>query len=359
VIGAEPVTHAVEFGLPPELVAQRPLACRDRCRLLCVQRDAPGALAERRFDTFDELLQPGDLLVRNVSRVLPARLLGQRPGGGAAEILLLEPATDGAWWALVRPGRKLLPGARVRLAPDVEIEIRAAEAGGRRLVAAAGGADLAAVAERLGRMPLPPYVRRAADAADRDDYQTVYARVPGSVAAPTAGLHFTPALLQRIAARGVRVADLVLHVGLGTFAPMRSADPRAHVMHWERFEIEPALLYQVEATRARGGRIVAVGTTVVRALESWHRVQAGAAGDDVVLESTPAGGVRGRTRLFLHPPDAIRSIDALVTNFHLPHSTLLLLVAAFAGTAATQAAYAHAIAARFRFYSYGDAMWIA
>jgi S-adenosylmethionine:tRNA ribosyltransferase-isomerase len=140
---------------------------------------------------------------------------------------------------------------------------------------------------------------------------------------------------------------------------MRSADPRAHVMHWERFEIEPALLYQVEATRARGGRIVAVGTTVVRALESWHRVQAGAAGDDVVLESTPAGGVRGRTRLFLHPPDAIRSIDALVTNFHLPHSTLLLLVAAFAGTAATQAAYAHAIAARFRFYSYGDAMWIA
>lgn len=205
----------LDFELPPELVAQRPLGARDQCRLLCVPRGAPAVPDERRFDALADLLRPGDLLVRNVSRVLPARLFGRRTSGGAAEVLLLEPAADGAWWALVRPGRKLGAGARVQVEPGVAIEIRAAGAGGRRLVGAVGG-DLAALAERHGVMPLPPYVRRAADAADRDDYQTVYARVPGSVASPTAGLHFTPALLERIAARGVRIADLVLHVGPGT-----------------------------------------------------------------------------------------------------------------------------------------------
>jgi S-adenosylmethionine:tRNA ribosyltransferase-isomerase len=357
VITAARAGDGLDFELPATLVAQRPLAERDRCRLLCVARERPGEWAERRFDELPSLLGPGDLLVRNVSRVLPARLLGRRAGGGAAEVLLLEPATDGAWWALVRPGRRLDRGARVRVGDEVDIEVRDVEAGGRRLVAAAGH-DLAAVAERHGRMPLPPYVDRAADARDRDDYQTVYARVDGSVAAPTAGLHFTPALLERLAGQGVGIADLVLHVGLGTFAPIRSADPHAHVMHWERFEIQAGALAAIDATRAAGGRIVAVGTTVVRALESLARWRAGTGGDAVRLEAAD-GGVGGRTRLFLHPPQAIAAVDALVTNFHLPRSTLLLLVQAFAGAEVVRRSYAHAIAARFRFYSYGDAMWIA
>jgi len=356
-IAARPHATGFEFELPPELVAQRPLAARDQCRLLCVGRGDTGEPHERRFDAIVELLRRGDLLVRNVSRVLPARLLGTRAGGGAAEILLVEPAESGQWWALVRPGRKLGIGARVRVGDGAELVVRDTDAAGRRLVAGVD-VDLAALAARCGVMPLPPYIDRAADARDTGDYQTVYARVDGSVAAPTAGLHFTPELLQRIGAGGVGVADLVLHVGLGTFAPLRGADPANHVMHAESFAIDAANLAAIDATRAAGGRIVAVGTTVVRALESLARWRAGTGGADVEIEST-AAGVVGRTRLFVRPPAPVTAVDALITNFHLPRTTLLLLVQAFAGAATIERAYRHAIAARFRFYSYGDAMWIA
>jgi len=213
------------------------------------------------------------------------------------------------------------------------------------------------VAAAVGSMPLPPYVQRPAEAADREDYQTVYAAVEGSVAAPTAGLHFTADLLARIAARGVTVADVVLHVGMGTFAPIRSADPLQHPMHAETFAVPQTTLDAVHAARRAGGRVVAVGTTVVRTLESVARWQGGTAGAAVEARATGAG-ISGRTRIFLHPPQRIQAIDALVTNFHLPRSSLLLLVDAFAGRDLMRAAYAHAVGARFRFFSYGDAMWI-
>ena len=356
---ATPSVHAdLDFVLPPELVAQRPDPSRDGCRLLCVRRGDPGVLDELRFDGLATLLRPGDVLVRNVSRVLPARLRGTRAGGGAAELLLVEADAGGGWWALARPGRKLGVGARIGVAPGVEVTIAAVDAAGRRLVVAAGQ-DMAALARQHGHMPLPPYIARDDDDADRRDYQTVYARVDGSVAAPTAGLHFTTALLSRLEAQGVGVADVVLHVGPGTFAPLRDGDPERHVMHGEHFEIAGADLERIDAARAAGGRIVAVGTTVVRTLESVRRSRAGTAGDAVDCVPAAGGGVCGTTRIFLRPPDRIGAIDALITNFHLPRTTLLLLVQAFAGVACTRAAYAHAVRERFRFYSYGDAMWIA
>lgn len=349
-----------DFELPPELIAQRPHPTRDACRLLCVERGAPGVLRETRFDGIAALLRPGDLLVRNVSRVLPARLLGHRQGGGRAEIFLLEPAAAGTWWALARPGRRLPAGARVQLDDGPEIVIEEVDAQGRRRVSCSGG-ELIAVAERHGQVPLPPYIARPADARDRDDYQTVYARSDGSIAAPTAGLHFTPELLQRLEAEGVGIADVVLHVGWATFAPLRldAAAAGPHPMHSERFEIAAADCARIEATRTTGGRVVAVGTTVVRTLESWRLWRAGEAAGEVTCSADGSGGIRGETRLLIRPPAVVASVDALVTNFHLPRTTLLWLVEAFAGTATARAAYAHAIAERFRFYSYGDAMWIA
>ena len=347
----------LDFELPPELVAQRPLAERDACRLLCVRRTAATGFEARTFRDLPALLRPGDVLVRNVSRVIPARLTGTKRGTGArCEVLLVEPAADGAWWALVRPGRRLPVGAQVEVAAGHVLEVRAVAPDGRRLVAALGE-DLLTVAATAGSMPLPPYVQRPAEAADREDYQTVYAAVEGSVAAPTAGLHFTADLLARIAARGVTVADVVLHVGMGTFAPIRSADPLQHPMHAETFAVPQATLDAVHAARRAGGRVVAVGTTVVRTLESVARWQGGTAGAAVEARATGAG-ISGRTRIFLHPPQRIQAIDALVTNFHLPRSSLLLLVDAFAGRDLMRAAYAHAVGARFRFFSYGDAMWI-
>ena len=347
----------LDFELPPELVAQRPLAERDACRLLCVRRTANAGFEARTFRDLPALLRPGDVLVRNVSRVIPARLTGTKRGTGArCEVLLVEPAADGAWWALVRPGRRLPAGAQVEVAAGHVLEVRDVAPDGRRLVAALGE-DLLTVAAAAGAMPLPPYVQRPAEAADRDDYQTVYAAVEGSVAAPTAGLHFTADLLARIAARGVTVADVVLHVGMGTFAPIRTADPLQHPMHAETFAVAQATLDAVDAARRAGGRVVAVGTTVVRTLESVARWQDGTAGAAVEARATGAG-ISGRTRIFLHPPQRIRTIDALVTNFHLPRSSLLLLVDAFAGRDLMRAAYAHAVRARFRFFSYGDAMWI-
>jgi S-adenosylmethionine:tRNA ribosyltransferase-isomerase len=349
----------LDFDLPPELVAQRPLPQRDACRLLHVRRAAPGAaLVERRFEALPSLLQPGDVLVRNVTRVIPARLQAVKETTGAhCEILLLEPEAHGGWWSLVRPARRLPPGSHARLVDGTPLEVVAAADGGRRLLLFPADVNVLERARALGTMPLPPYIRRPADAEDVVRYQTVYARVDGSVAAPTAGLHFTPELLRRLEARGVQCVDLVLHVGLGTFQPIRCEDPLRHPMHWERFEIGLESLARLDAARSAGGRVVAVGTTVARALESvalWERSLA----RDVIELEEREGALQGRTRLFIHPPHAFRRFDALLTNFHLPCSTLLLLVDAFAGREARRRAYAHAVQKRFRFFSYGDAMLV-
>jgi S-adenosylmethionine:tRNA ribosyltransferase-isomerase len=349
----------LDFDLPPELVAQHPAAVRDACRLLCVRRGDACGFVSRHFADLVSLLRTGDVLVRNVTRVLPARLTAVKEGTLVqCELLLVEPAADNSgWWAWARPARRLQPGTRVRLADGTALLVTAVREDGGRCVQAPAGVDLLACAHRLGAVPLPPYIQRAAEAADVADYQTVYARVEGSVAAPTAGLHFTRELLATLAAAGVQMVDLVLHVGPATFQPIRSADPLQHAMHWESFAMETGELARLDAARARGGRVIAVGTTVVRTLESLATWEAGAGADTVEI-SRDATGVRGRTRLFIHPPYAFRRVDAMITNFHLPRSTLLLLVDAFAGRQTMRAAYAHAVRERFRFFSYGDAMWI-
>jgi S-adenosylmethionine:tRNA ribosyltransferase-isomerase len=271
---AAPVTAAngswgdLDFELPEDRIAQRPLADRDASRLLCVRRQATSGWTERRFGEFAALLRPGDVLVRNVTRVLPARLHAVKLLTGThCEILLLEPAEPGGWWALVRPGKRLTPGSVVQLDDGTPVAIRNVAPDGRRHCETPPGIDLLERARALGSLPLPPYIRRRADAADTAAYQTVYARVDGSVAAPTAGLHFTPAVLDAVAARGVTIADLVLHVGIATFQPLRSPDPELHTMHWERFEIPAATRAKLVEARRDGRRIVAVGTTVVRAIE--------------------------------------------------------------------------------------------
>ena len=346
----------LDFDIPAELIAQHPAAERDACRLLRWQRGS-ALCTEYVFRDLPQLLRRGDVLVRNTSRVLPARLHGERVGtGGRCELLLVEPEAAG-WWALVRPARRLPPGSRVRLPDGTGVEVAAAGEGGRRLLRFPDGVDVLALLDRLGTVPLPPYIRRPAEPADAEAYQTVYARDAGSLAAPTAGLHFTPAVLAGLAAREIGCADVVLHVGLGTFEPVRTPDPRQHRMHWERFEVERAVLERLEAARARGGRVVAIGTTSARVLESVALWTGHGRTEEVELQET-SGVLRGRTRLFLHPPHAFRCVDVLLTNFHLPRSTLLLLVDAFMGRAARERVYAQAIQRRYRFFSYGDAMLI-
>jgi S-adenosylmethionine:tRNA ribosyltransferase-isomerase len=339
-------TADYDFDLPPALVAQAPLPRRDASRLMVVDRRA-GTVAHRTFADLPALLAPGDALVLNTTRVFRARLLGRRDSGRPAEVLLLRPLGDGTWEAMVRPGGKLGAGRRVTVAPDLAVEVLDVLPERRtrrvRLVAAAG--DALAAVERHGRVPLPPYVRRPDTAEDAERYQTVYAREAGSVAAPTAGLHFTPELLEAAAARGARRVDVLLHVGAGTFKPLDVDDPAEHVMHEERYEVAPGSADAVNAARDAGGRVWAVGTTTARTLES-----AAAAGGGRVC----AGAAE--TRLFIRPPYEFRAVDALVTNFHLPRSTLVMLVAAFAGYELTMRAYAEAVRERYRFYSYGDAM---
>jgi S-adenosylmethionine:tRNA ribosyltransferase-isomerase len=345
--------QAYDFELPPELVAQEPLPVRDTSRLLVLER-ASGALSHRTFSDLPELLRPGDLLVTNRSRVFPARLLGRRQGGGAAEILLVRCHAPDLWDALVRPGRRLRPGAVVHVGAGLRVRIEdpgAPEAGDgahppplRRVRLLPDGLPPEAALERYGHVPLPPYIRRADVPSDRDRYQTVYAREPGSVAAPTAGLHFTPALLERLLERGIERAELVLHVGPGTFRPVEAADVRQHRVDPERFTIPRDTALAVDRARAEGRRVVAVGTTATRALET-------ALG--------PGGRLRpgeGETRLVIVPGYRFRAVDALLTNFHLPRSSLLLLVSAFGGRERVLSAYAAAVRQRYRFYSYGDAM---
>ncbi|HEU4699622.1 MAG TPA: tRNA preQ1(34) S-adenosylmethionine ribosyltransferase-isomerase QueA [Gemmatimonadales bacterium] len=346
-------TADYDYHLPPELIAQTPAAERGASRLLVVHRDvlppsrrpAVPPLEDRVFTDLADLIPPGDLLVLNDTRVRHARLLGTRPSGAPAEVLLLHPAADDTWVAMGRPGSALRPGKRIRLGEGAELETVELLAEGYRRVRFVGLSADAAMA-RYGRLPLPPYITHAPTALDEERYQTVFAEREGSVAAPTAGLHFTPALLAALEARGVRLARLTLEVGPGTFKPVEVEHILEHPMHPERYEIPTALVDAVAATRARGGHVWAVGTTVVRALES-------AADARGALRAGPA-----ETRLMISPGYRFQVVERLVTNFHLPRSTLLMLVAAFAGLDTMRAAYAHAVAQRYRFYSYGDAMVI-
>ena len=332
---------AFDFELPATRIADRPARPRDRARLLVVE---PESLADRTVADLPALLRPGDLLVVNDTRVIPARLAGRR-GAAAVEVTLLESTEEMVWRALARPGRRLRPGDRIDFAPEFSAEVISKDkAGSVALRFDTAGRPFFAVLAEHGVMPLPPYIarRRAVDRQDREDYQTIFAAHAGAVAAPTAGLHFTPALLERLAAAGIGRATVTLHVGAGTFLPVKAADTADHVMPDEWGRIDQATAAAVAATRAAGGRIVAVGSTALRLLER-------AAVDGTVRPFT------GRTDLFITPGYRFRAVDLMVTNFHLPRSTLFMLVAAFAGLATMRAAYAHAIAQGYRFYSYGDA----
>jgi S-adenosylmethionine:tRNA ribosyltransferase-isomerase len=343
-----------EYHLPNGRIARYPADRRDESRLLAVDRRSDG-LRHLHFRDLPTLLRPGDLLVVNESRVLPVRLLGRKPTGAPAEILLLRPrgsqevgVGEGGkvWEALVRPGGKLKPGRRVKISPELDVEILDSVPGGGRLVRLVTDLEGEEALSRFGHVPLPPYLDREDESLDRERYQTVYAETPGSVAAPTAGLHFTDALLDELALRGVGLAKLTLHVGVGTFRPVEVDDPAEHAMHGEVFSVSPEAAEAVNGARNAGGRVWAVGTTVVRTLES------------VVGEDGRVRPGSGETRLFIRPPYRFKVVDRLVTNFHLPRSTLLMLVAAFAGYERTMEAYATAIAKEYRFYSYGDAMVI-
>jgi S-adenosylmethionine:tRNA ribosyltransferase-isomerase len=355
------LTREFDFPLPPELIAQHPSPERDRSRLLVVHR-GDGQIEHRQFPALAEYLRAGDVLVLNDSRVIPARLRGRKDDtGGAIEILLLEENAPADWWVMLRPGKRVRPGTRLSfVAPDsapspLRAEVTAKNDEGWCRLKFSGVNDLRATFAALGEMPLPPYIARdqpAVGAEDRTRYQTVYAARDGSVAAPTAGLHFTPELLERLRAAGVSVHFVTLHVGHGTFAPVKVDDIAGHVMHEERFEVPATTADAVNRAKAEGRRVVAVGTTSVRVLESVARAHAGR------LVAGP-----GRTRIFLHPPTTFGVVDALLTNFHLPQSTLLMLVSAFAapgehprGRDLALRAYAEAVRERYRFFSYGDAM---
>ena len=305
----------------------------------------PAALRDSVFPEFPSLLQEGDLLVINTTKVRHARLMGTRPSGAPAEVLLIHPSVDDTWIAIGRPGRALRPGKRIVLDEGIEVETLEVLPNGERVVRFVGGTAAEAM-DRFGTLPLPPYIHRPPETQDEVRYQTVYAERPGSVAAPTAGLHFTESLLQQIVEDRVGIASVDLEVGPGTFKPVEEDDLTHHHMHPERYAIPQDTVAKIAATRARGRRVWAVGTTVVRALESAART-----------DGTVRGG-QASTRLMITPEYQFHVVDALITNFHLPRSTLLMLVSAFAGHQRTMAAYRHAVDQRYRFYSYGDAMVI-
>ena len=364
-------TADFDFELPTELIAQVPAPQRDWSRLLVLHRRS-GQVQHRRFCDLLEYLGPTDVLVLNNSRVIPARLRGQNSHtGGQFEILLLEENATNDWWVMLRPGRRARVGTQIVLSDvagrpgGVCAAVLEANAEGHRRLRFTGTPNIAHVLEVLGEAPLPPYIVRPDRSRlqeDRERYQTVFAQPAGSVAAPTAGLHFTDALLAAIKARGVQVCFVTLHVGLGTFAPVKAANLAAHPMHEERYELSEETARAVNEAKSAGRRIIAVGTTTVRVLES---VAAQVADSSGVPGHAPPALVRagaGRTRIFIHPPYDFRVADALVTNFHLPRSTLLMLVSAFAAPNSTRgrevllSAYAEAIRERYRFFSYGDAM---
>ena len=330
------------FQLPPELIAQRPLPERAGSRLLVL--DGPtGVSSDRLFRDLPRLLAPGDLLVFNDTRVLPARLHAHKETGGRVEVLVERVLGARSAVAHLRASRTPRPDTALVLPGGERLRVTGREEG--LFVLASEGVDVAELLDRHGHMPLPPYIERADDAADCERYQTVYGRRAGAVAAPTAGLHFDGAMLARLKAMGVSFARVTLHVGAGTFQPVREEDLDKHRMHAEWLEVSAEVCEQVAATRARGGRVIAVGTTSVRSLET-----AAASGEPAPY--------RGDSRLFIRPGYRFRVVDALLTNFHLPESTLLMLVCAFAGYESVMAAYRHAVAARYRFFSYGDAMFL-
>ncbi|HHT42347.1 MAG TPA: tRNA preQ1(34) S-adenosylmethionine ribosyltransferase-isomerase QueA [Firmicutes bacterium] len=331
-----------DFDLPLELIAQKPLASRDASRLLVVKRGS-GECVDGKFSDLPLYLRPSDVLVINDSRVLPARLWGQNPQkSGLVEILLLRPHGEGKWEVLVRPGKKARVGAEIVFSPRLSCTVLDTTPNGTRLVQFHFEGDFQGILEELGETPLPPYIHEKLD--DPERYQTVYAKHSGSVAAPTAGLHFTPQLLDAIDRLGVAVVPVTLHVGLGTFRPVQTEHVEDHVMHEEYYELSPEDAAVINARREAGGRVIAVGTTSVRVLETLAdeqgRVHAGS----------------GWTDIFIYPGYKFQVVDGMVTNFHLPKSSLLMLVSAFAGREVIRHAYEHAVAKRYRFFSFGDGM---
>ena len=332
------------YELPQELIAQTPLERRDGSRLLTLNKET-GAIEHRHFFDLPQFLHPGDCLVLNNSRVLPARLIGHRPTGGAVEILLLVDKGGDTWECLVRPGKKLRTGARISFGEgQLQAEITEVLPDGNRLVHFEYEGIFLEVLEELGRMPLPPYIKE--ELKDQERYQTVYSKVVGSAAAPTAGLHFTPELLKEIQDKGVNLCYVTLHVGLGTFRPVKEEEITEHEMHSEYCVIPQETADIINETKKNGGRVICVGTTSCRTLESW-------ANEDGTLSATG-----GWTDIFIYPGYQFKVMDALVTNFHLPESTLIMLVSALAGREHILDAYKEAVKERYRFFSFGDAMFI-
>lgn len=338
-------THDFYFDLPPALIAQTPIQRRDASRLLVLDKNT-GATEHRHFFDLPAYLRPGDCLILNNSRVLPARLLGHRvPGGGACEILLLIDRGDNVWECLVRPGKKLRTGAKVSFGDgELTAEITEELPDGNRLVRFFYEGIFLEVLDRLGKMPLPPYIKE--ELQDRERYQTVYSKVNGSAAAPTAGLHFTPELLERIRQMGVKVGYVTLHVGLGTFRPVKEEEITDHAMHSEYCVIPQETADLINETKRSGGRVICVGTTSCRTVESQ-------AAEDGTMQACA-----GWTDIFIYPGYRFKVMDALITNFHLPESTLIMLVSALAGRENVLAAYKEAVEKRYRFFSFGDAMFI-
>jgi S-adenosylmethionine:tRNA ribosyltransferase-isomerase len=335
-----------DYELPEELIAQVPLAARDASRLMVLTR-SERRVEHRHFRDLSEYLRPGDVLVLNDTRVIPARLAATRPTGGKVEILLLTPRGGDVWECLARPGRRAQVGQTLTFAGGrmTGLVLGKTEYGGRVLqLSAAAGLDVDSLVDAVGEMPVPHYIKSRLDQPER--YQTVYARERGSAAAPTAGLHFTPDLLRQIERAGVAIARVTLHVGLGTFRPVKTEQVEEHVMHSEHYEVPPGTAEAINSARAAGGRVVAVGTTTVRTLES----SAGA--DGRVMPGT------GWTSIFIYPGYVFRAVDAMVTNFHLPKSTLIMMVSAFAGREFVLDAYRRAVEEKYRFFSFGDAMLI-
>lgn len=333
------------FDLPEELIAQTPIAQRDASRLLVLDQES-GAWEHKHFFDLPDYLRSGDCLILNNSRVLPARLLGKRvPGGGVCEVLLLIDRGDNVWECLVRPGKKMRKGAQVSFGDgELTAEVVDELPGGNRLVKFSYEGIFLEVLDRLGKMPLPPYIK--AELEDRERYQTVYSKVNGSAAAPTAGLHFTPELLERLKSMGVNIGYVTLHVGLGTFRPVKEDEITNHEMHSEYCVIPQETADLINVTKKKGGRVICVGTTSCRTIESWAQ-------EDGTMKASA-----GWTNIFIYPGYKFKVLDALITNFHLPESTLIMLVSALAGREQTLAAYEEAVKERYRFFSFGDAMLI-
>ena len=338
-------TSDFNYQLPEELIAQTPLERRDSSRLMTLDRNT-GAWEHHHFDELPDFLNPGDCLILNDSRVLPARLLGQRlPGGGACEVLLLIDRGEKTWECLVRPGRHMREGAKLSFGNgELTAEVTKVLPDGNRLVRFDYEGIFLEVLEHLGKMPLPPYIKE--ELQDQERYQTVYSKVLGSAAAPTAGLHFTPELLEQIKAKGVNIGYVTLHVGLGTFRPVKEDEITDHEMHSEYCVISQETADLINRTKANGGRCICVGTTSCRTLESW-------AAEDGHMEAKS-----GWTDIYIYPGYKFKVMDGLVTNFHLPESTLIMLVSAFAGREHVLAAYEEAVREKYRFFSFGDAMFL-